>query len=309
MSASVSGSKRPRAEDGAVVPSTIVPCSFRGHPAVVLKNDHLMVTILTGRRHIASMISPFGPQSAGTALPTIDPSLRRLSVQGNIAEPGDKEGELLAGIGGINLCLDVFGQHSAGEVGEWLCFHGEAGLVTWEVDSWKDGTLTLTAELTRTMLRCTRSYRLEGPELHVTEKLKNLASFERVLGRCQHVTFGDQFLTGAECQFEALCDKGMTWPTDMDPSGALNSQWQPGTVFDYPDIRGGHVPLPVAKAQHPPPPPPRPTAGRPSSAGRCEEQRPRDDARRPGLHHRVVHCEPQGRGAGRGRAPTAARPE
>ena len=35
------------------------------------------------------------------------------------------QGELLSGIGGMNLCCDVFGEHSEGEVKQGLCFHGE----------------------------------------------------------------------------------------------------------------------------------------------------------------------------------------
>ena len=40
----------------------------------------------------------------------------------------DLEGQLLFGIAGHNICLDVFGAHSAGEVAAGMAFHGEAGL-------------------------------------------------------------------------------------------------------------------------------------------------------------------------------------
>lgn len=38
---------------------------------------------------------------------------------------------------GFGLCWagDVFGEHSKGETAAGLCFHGEAGLSTWEVEA------------------------------------------------------------------------------------------------------------------------------------------------------------------------------
>ena len=240
-----------RARDTAAAATTsATPGNWRGRQCVVLKNDSITVMILTGGGHIISIehsdaagINPLW-EPPWSAEATMDPSLRRLATEAGIAEPGEPEGELLAGIGGINFCCDVFGAHSAGEVKEGLSFHGEAGLATWEVDSWKDGKLTMTAHLQRSLLRCTREYSLDGEALLVSETVTNLASFERAMGRCQHVTIGEEFLgRGARCSFHARCDKGMTWPEDMDSDGALCSQWEPATEFAYPHIprraRGG----------------------------------------------------------------------
>ena len=84
---------------------------------------------------------------------TTHPALRRLTAP-VICKPGELEGELLAGVGGTVLCADVFGEHSAGEVASGLCYHGEAGLTTWEVES-SDGdacVVVLVAHLRRSML-------------------------------------------------------------------------------------------------------------------------------------------------------------
>jgi len=152
-------------------------------------------------------------------------------------EPGELEGELLCGLSGINLCCDVFGAHSAGEVAAGLCFHGEAGLTTWEVREADRaaGTVTLAAHLRRSELEVSRTFSLDGAVLSMAETLTNLAGFERALGRAQHVTVGDKFMDGG-CSFRASCDKGMTWPEDEDPDGSLGSKWKPATAFEYPDL-------------------------------------------------------------------------
>lgn len=152
--------------------TTARPSSWQGRPAVTLRNGDVEAIILMGGGHIQSLTS-LAPGVAGLnplwepPWPTVDPSLRRLAAQAGTVEPGSLEGELLSGIGGCNLCCDVFGAHSAGEVAQGALFHGEAGLTTWEVERWHaaSGELTLVAELRRTMLRIKRTFSLEGPTL------------------------------------------------------------------------------------------------------------------------------------------------
>lgn len=179
--------------------------------------------------------------------PTTDPALRKLQA-GVMGDSSDLESELLAGIGGANLCCDVFGAHSKGEMASGLAFHGEAGLTTWEVDGWdaQAQVLTMSAHLRRTMLRYRRHFSLDGPTVKITEEISNLCSFERALGRTQHVTVGEQFLLDrasgdSVCAFRANCDVGHTWPTDHDEAGELSSRWAPATPFTYPSmpLRGG----------------------------------------------------------------------
>jgi hypothetical protein len=223
------------------------PSTWRGRSAVTLSNDKIEITILSGGGHIVSLRLL---TEAAVAMPnplwqpawaTTDPALRKLASEAGVAPPGDAEGELLSGIGGLNMCCDVFGAHSKGEAASGLAFHGEAGLSTWEVSRWdaESSALTLTATLRRTALRISRTYKLDGAVVRVTEEVTNLTGFERVFGRAQHATVGSEFLLhdGAPCcTFSCSADRGHTWPTDEDADGSLCSQWKPGTEFTYPHV-------------------------------------------------------------------------
>ena len=224
------------------------PVSWRGRSAVALHNDEIEVVIVAGGGHIVSLKRVDGPLATVNALweppwPTTDPALRRLKGQ------GDLESMLLAGIGGANLCCDVFGEHSKGEQDSGLAFHGEAGLTTWEVEEWSasTGALVLSAHLRRSQLMIKRTFSLRGPVVAIKEELTNLCAFERAMGRCQHVTIGEDFIIGkedgkegrgdaAKCHFTCNADRGHTWPVDHDPNHDLNSQWKPNVEFELPFI-------------------------------------------------------------------------
>ena len=243
MASTPSGGKRQRTSTG---PSVADPTTWRGRSAVALRNENVEIIVTSGGGHIVSFRLLHGANTTNALWeppwPTMDPALRRLASSAGIAS--NLEGELLAGIGGANLCCDVFGAQSKGEMAAGLAFHGEAGLSTWEVESWSNGSLVLSTDLRKTQLRIRRTFRLSGHVVIIHEEMTNLCSFERALGRCQHVTLGKEFLVGdgdvlarpVACRFEAGCDKGHTWPEDMDPTGALKSQWEPNVAFDYPNI-------------------------------------------------------------------------
>lgn len=103
-----------------------------GRSAVVLRSDCTEVKVLLGGGHISSIRCTNLPPGVEDVNPlwqppwqTADPSLRRL-LGPQIGEPGGTgdgllEGQLLSCIAGHNLTCDVFGAHSAGEVGHQLC--------------------------------------------------------------------------------------------------------------------------------------------------------------------------------------------
>ena len=115
------------------------------------------------------------------------------------------EGELLACINGHNLCADVFGAQSEGETAAGLCFHGEAGLVQWEVTAFDDSSVTLAAHLRQTALDITRTYTLQGPVCHVSESITNLVGFERALGEHNRLLALSLSLTELRSHIDALC--------------------------------------------------------------------------------------------------------
>ena len=183
-----------------------------GRAAVVLRSDAAEVKVLLGGGHISSIRStaslPDGVDDVNPLWqppwPTADPSLRRL-LGPEIGEPGGVgdgllEGQLLSCIAGHNLTCDVFGGHSKGEVEKaGLCFHGEAGLVQWEVAEVDEPncSVTLSAHLRHTCLDVSRKYTLSGHVCEVEESITNLCGFERAMGRSQHVTLSHDFLSGS----------------------------------------------------------------------------------------------------------------
>jgi hypothetical protein len=170
---------------------------------------------------------------------TVPNSLRRVAARDaerfSQAAEDVLESQLLACIGGHNLCCDVFGAHSEGEVQKaGLSFHGEAGLREWEVTEVDDASVTLSCHLRQSHLEVSRTYTPApdgAPVVKVTERLKNLVGSDRALGRSQHVTLGAEILDGG-CRFSSNCDKGLTWPED----NGEDSFWAVGAEFDMPSV-------------------------------------------------------------------------
>ena len=88
----------------------IKTCAWEGRQAVLITNDELAAVVVTGGGHVVSLSSKTcGLQGVEDCNPlwkapwtSTDPSVRRLAKETTGAE--DVEGELLAGIGGWNLC-------------------------------------------------------------------------------------------------------------------------------------------------------------------------------------------------------------
>jgi hypothetical protein len=216
---------------------TIDPISFRGRPAIAITNGVVELVVLTGGGHLAS----FKMVEQGINVlwephwPTIEPSMRNLGIPGEFDD--SLESKLLSSILGHNLCLDVFGAQSQGESDAGLTFHGEAGMVTWEVDSAEisssSATLTMTAFLRQSALDVSRMITLKAGEssLRIRESVRNLVGFERVYGCAEHATLGESFLKDSPALFACNADKGVTWPTG-DELSTLSAN----TEFDYPDL-------------------------------------------------------------------------
>ena len=134
----------------------------------------------------------------------------------------------------------TFGAQSKGEQEQsGLCFHGEAGLVQWEVEGASiipggGVELTMAASLPESQLRIGRVFDLK-PGSHTvkcTETITNLTGFQRAGGRAQHVTIGSEWLQSAGgCRFACNADRGMTWPDEVD-----DGTWKQATEFNYPFV-------------------------------------------------------------------------
>ena len=215
---------------------------FNNKPAVEVGNEKIQLTILMGGGHIAAVKIPGNKINPLWEPPwiTTTPAMRRIVARNFSQSEEDRlESELLACIGGHNLCCDVFGSHSKGEVNAGASFHGEAGLTTWEVTDINEtnGSLTMKAHLIRTQMVVERIYTPDqnnNPCITIVERITNLLNVERAIGRSQHVTLGREILekTSGICRFDCNGDKGLTWPEVADKS----STFKCNEKFDYPNI-------------------------------------------------------------------------
>lgn len=214
--------------------------SFRGRQAVLIGNDVVELIIVLGGGHFAS----FKRVEQGVNVlwephwPTLDPSVRNLGMPGEFDDT--LESRLLSSILGHNLCLDVFGGHSPGEEKAGMTFHGEAGMVAWQIDAAEIGgssaKLTMSAYLRETAMEITRTISLNEGEscVSVDESIRNLVGFQRAYGCSQHATIGEAFLKDGPAIFACNADRGMTWPT-ADEITTLVAD----TEFTYPDLPRG----------------------------------------------------------------------
>jgi hypothetical protein len=217
---------------------------YKGRPAIVLRTGVMEMTVLLGGGHIASVVHRDRPVNPlwEPPWPTVEPAARRLGATEIYGE--EAEGQLLSSISGHNLCLDVFGEHSPGEQESGLTFHGEAGMVTWEVTEVEDASpecrLTLRAELPRTALTVERVFHCRGgaSQITVETRVTNRVGFERALGCAEHVTLGVAFLSPAPTLFASNADRGITWP---DPDNVTDDAFADFQEFAYPQVplRGG----------------------------------------------------------------------
>ncbi len=210
---------------------------FHQRPAARIANGIVEVIVLSGGGHIASiqlLKNPCNPLWL-PPWPTVDPGLRRI----HNASRGDNEEEnnLLACISGHNLCLDVFGGHSPGELSSGLAAHGEAGLLSWDFSGFTKNedqlVVTMEALLYRSCLKVTRSILLKtgSASVEVKEEVINLTQFQRVIGKAQHASLGSDFLQEG-CNFSCNADRGRTFPTpDQGPLA-----YEADREFCYPDI-------------------------------------------------------------------------
>jgi hypothetical protein len=207
-----------------------------------MENDTLRVTILVEGGHIAEVldkrsgINPLWTPS----WPSIEPSHYGESSYAIYGGPPD--GQLLAGIMGHNLCLDIFGGPSTEEAAAGLTPHGEASIVPYAVDG-TGNTLIARVDLPLAGLRYERQLELRNRSIEVTETATNVAACDRAIGWTQHVTLGPPFLEHGVTEFHASATQSRVFETVFGPADYLvrgdDFQWPhaPRTDGGIADLR------------------------------------------------------------------------
>ena len=215
--------------------------TFRGRPGVALGNGVVEVFILSGGGHIARLSVAGGLPNVlwEPTWPLIEPGLREIA---DTSVYGDhEESKLLSSIAGHNLCCDLFGSQSPGEIAAGMPLHGEAGMVAWTAVQADTGggsaRLVMEADLPHSEMGVRRLFTLDegSSTVRVEEVLINKVGFQRAIGVAQHATLGSAFLgtPDAPALFTCNADKGMTWP-----QGDELTSFGSDTEFDYPTIPG-----------------------------------------------------------------------
>lgn len=170
----------------------------------------MRVTVLQEGGHIAEITNlATGVNPLWTPpWPTIEPSQYDRARHPEYGE--DAESQLLAGIHGHNLCLDLFGAPSATEAAAGLTVHGEASVAAYTARAWPDG-LECSCELREARLGFTRRLTLDGERLWFEETVENLSACDRPIAWTQHVTLGPPFLEPGQTQFRANATRSLTY--------------------------------------------------------------------------------------------------
>lgn len=178
------------------------PATFRGRRAATIENSDVRLTVLEGGGHIAEVLhKPSGVNPLWIPpWPSIEPSA--YVAGGDATYGGGAESQLLAGIMGHNLCLDIFGGPSAEEEAAGLCPHGEASIMAYAMNVTAE-SLQATAILPEARLRVERRLSLRGSAIRVVESVENLCGTDRPVGWTQHVTIGPPFLEHGVTEFRA----------------------------------------------------------------------------------------------------------
>jgi hypothetical protein len=189
--------------------------SFRSRRVVQIENDAVRVSITVEGGHIAEIldkhtgINPLWVPE----WPSIEPTTynpQRHPEYGNGAES-----QLLSGLMGHNLCLDMFGPPSEEELAAGMTAHGEANVVRWEISS-SDTALTARCTLPVAQLRFERRLRLAGHRLLFAETVENLSALDRPIAWTQHVTLGSPFLERGSTRFHLPATKSRTTGNAVD---------------------------------------------------------------------------------------------
>jgi hypothetical protein len=202
---------------------------FRGRRAATIENDEVRVTVLEGGGHIAEV---FHKGSGVSPLwippwPSIEPST--YVADGDSTYGGGIESQLLAGIMGHNLCLDIFGGPSAAEQAAGLQPHGEASIASYAIDTAAAG-ISMAATLPEARLRVERRIQLKGAAVHIVEAVENLTATDRPVGWTQHVTLGPPFLENGVTEFRASATRSKVLDTTFGTADYLTT----GAEFDWP---------------------------------------------------------------------------
>jgi len=207
--------------------------TYNSRRAAAIENRYLRMTVLQEGGHIAGILDKETGINPLWAPPwrSSEPSKFGPEVYGEYGN--GVESQLLAGIMGHNLCLDIFGGPSAEEFAAGLGVHGEGPVAPYEIEERAEG-LTMRAHFPLTQLAFERRIELRDRNVWIHESVENLTAFDRPIGWTQHVTLGPPFLEKGVTQFRASATRSKVLEVEFGAGDRLRT----AAEFDWP-----HAPL------------------------------------------------------------------
>ena len=202
---------------------------FRGRRAAAIENNDLRLTVLEGGGHIAEV---FHKASGVSPLwippwPSMEP--RQYVASNDTTYGASVESQLLAGIMGHNLCLDIFGGPSDEEYAAGLQPHGEASIAAYDLDT-RPSEIRMSTTLAESALKVERGLHLSGDSIRVSESVENLSATDRPVAWTEHVTLGPPFLENGQTEFRASATTSKVLETTFGPADYL----KPAAIFEWP---------------------------------------------------------------------------
>lgn len=181
--------------------------TYRDRRAAEIENEDLVVTVTQEGGHVASLLhkaSGVNPLWTPT-WPSIEPSEFSATRFPEFGE--SDEAQLVAGLLGHCICLDLFGGPTDTEKAAGIPAHGEAPVALYEMEG-TDKRLTMRAFLPAAQLNFIRHMELEeNGVLRFHEIVENHSCTDRPIGWTQHVTLGAPFLEKGKTRFLLTADK------------------------------------------------------------------------------------------------------
>jgi hypothetical protein len=205
---------------------------YRGRRAAQIEDERIRVTITTEGGHIAELVhKPTGvnplwtPHWSSIEPSTFDPTQH--------PEYGPQnEAQLLSGILGHNVCLDIFGGPSPEEEAAGIPVHGEAPVAQYEVSGGVDW-IEMHATLPKAQLLFERriSLHADSARIDIAESVENLTASDRPIGWTQHVTLGPPFLELGKTEFRLSATRSKVMNASFNDG---KGPQEPNAEFDWP---------------------------------------------------------------------------
>ena len=210
----------------------MVELTYHERRAVRIENEELRVTATIEGGHIAEIL-----HKETSVNPLWAPHWRSIEPTGYdpATHPeygGSNESQLLSGILGHSICLDLFGAPSPEEAAAGMPVHGEAPVAAYEAWAIPHG-MCLAATLPRAQLRFERRIQLAPGNNTVlfAETLENLAPTDRPIAWTQHVTIGPPFLEPGRTEFRASATRSKVIDSEFNGNRGMQKF---AAEFDWP---------------------------------------------------------------------------